>query len=82
MRREKDKSALIRYGSLTIVVLQSTITVLLLRYTRTRKTDDLPYLSSSVILSSECLKFVACLIALFINTGMPFVNIDFIVRCG
>ena len=70
MGKEKDKSALIRYGSLTIVVLQSTITVLLLRYTRTRKTDDLPYLSSSVILLSECLKFVVCLIGLFINTGI------------
>ena len=72
MGKEKDYRAAIRFGSLIIVVLQSTITVLLLRYTKTRKTDKLPYLSSSVILSSECLKFIACLIALFVNAGNKY----------
>ena len=61
--------AIIRYGSLAIVVLQTTVTVLLLRYSRTRETDSPPYLASTAVLSSECCKFVVCVITLFIHAG-------------
>ena len=59
----------IRYGSLAIVVLQTTVTVLLLRYSRTRETDNPPYLASTAVLTSECCKFVVCVITLFIHSG-------------
>jgi len=58
----------IRYGSLAIVVLQTTVTVLLLRYSRTRETVLPPYLPSTAVLSSECCKFVVCVITLFIHS--------------
>ena len=61
-------SALIRYGSLGIVVLQTTATVLLLRYSRTHNE---PYLASTAVLSSEIVKFIVCLITLVIYAGKP-----------
>ena len=64
-----DSHAFIRYGSLAIVVLQTTITVLLLRYSRTRETDSPPYLASTAVLSSECCKFVVCVITLWAYAG-------------
>lgn len=59
--------AFIRYGSLLVVVLQTTVTVLLLRYSRTRETDIPPYLASTAVLSAECCKFVVCVLTLFIH---------------
>ena len=61
--------ALLRYGSLAVVVLQTTVTVLLLRYSRTRATENPPYLASTAVLSSECCKFVVCVITLFVHAG-------------
>lgn len=62
-------NVVIRYGSLAIVVLQTTVTVLLLRYSRTRETDLAPYLASTAVLSSECCKFFVCVITLFVHAG-------------
>ena len=62
-------NSVIRYGSLAVVVLQTTVTVLLLRYSRTRETDNPPYLASTAVLSSECCKFVVCVITLFVHAG-------------
>lgn len=67
-----ESSVVIRYGSLAIVVLQTTITVLLLRYSRTRETSSPPYLASTAVLSSECCKFVVCVITLFVHAGKIF----------
>jgi len=64
-----ETNVVIRYGSLAIVVLQTTITVLLLRYSRTRETSSPPYLASTAVLSSECCKFVVCVITLFVHAG-------------
>ena len=66
----------IRYGSLAVVVLQTTVTVLLLRYSRTRETDNPPYLASTAVLSSECCKFVVCVITLFVHAGWLASNIS------
>ena len=63
-------NGVIRYGSLAIVVLQTTVTVLLLRYSRTRETNNPPYLASTAVLSSECCKFVVCVITLFVHAGI------------
>ena len=68
-------NAFIRYGSLAIVVLQTTITVLLLRYSRTRETDSLPYLASTAVLSSECCKFVVCVITLWAYAGKTWLSV-------
>ena len=62
-------NAIIRYGSLGIVVLQTTVTVLLLRYSRTRETDSPPYLASTAVLSSEFCKFLVCIITLWAYAG-------------
>jgi len=65
-------NAIIRYGSLGIVVLQTTVTVLLLRYSRTRETDSPPYLASTAVLSSECCKFLVCIITLWAYADYSF----------
>ena len=64
-----SSKAFIRYGSVLEVVLQTTVTEMLLRYSRTRETDIPPYLASTAVLSAECCKFVVCVLTLFIYAG-------------
>lgn len=62
----KDGSAkmdsILRYGTLVILVLQTTATVLLLRYSRTRPGP--PYLASTAVMMNECCKFCVCIVSL------------------
>jgi len=53
---------ILRYGTLIILVLQTTATVLLLRYSRTRPGP--PYLPSTAVMLNECCKFTVCIISL------------------
>ena len=64
----------LRYGSLGIIVLQTTMTVLLLRYSRT-SVDSQPYIASTAVLSSEVCKFILCLGSLLVYAGIH--NIHF-----
>jgi len=59
---------LLRYGSLAVIVLQTTVLVLLLRYSRTTNNGQ-PYIASTAVLSSEVAKFIICLTSLFVSTG-------------
>lgn len=57
--------SLLRYGTLFILVLQTTATVLLLRYSRTRPGP--PYLASTAVFLNECCKFTVCVFSLFVQ---------------
>ena len=57
----------LRYGTLVILVLQTTATVLLLRYSRTR--PGRPYLASTAVMLNECCKFAVCLFSLYAQRG-------------
>ena len=59
----------LRDGSLGIIVLQTTMTVLLLRYSRTSVDDSQPYIASTAVLSSEVCKFVLCIGSLLVYSG-------------
>ena len=56
---ELKMDTILRYGTLILVVLQTTATVLLLRYSRTR--EGTPYLASTAVFISEILKFIVCI---------------------
>ena len=57
----------LRYGTLVILVLQTTATVLLLRYSRTR--PGRPYLASTAVMLNECCKFAVCIFSLYAQRG-------------
>jgi len=59
--------SILRYGTLIILVLQTTATVLLLRYSRTRPGQ--PYLASTAVMLNECCKFSVCVFSLFAQRG-------------
>jgi hypothetical protein len=66
---ELKMDTVLRYGTLILVVLQTTATVLLLRYSRTR--DGAPYLASTAVFISEILKFFVCIGSLLTQNGIP-----------
>ena len=59
--------SVLRYGTLIILVLQTTATVLLLRYSCTRPGQ--PYLASTAVMLNECCKFSVCVFSLFAQRG-------------
>jgi len=62
-----NMDSILRYGTLIILVLQTTATVLLLRYSRTRPGQ--PYLASTAVMLNECCKFSVCVFSLFAQRG-------------
>ncbi|XP_042900054.1 UDP-N-acetylglucosamine transporter isoform X2 [Parasteatoda tepidariorum] len=62
-------SSHLKYVSLTVLVLQTTALVLLLRYSRTVPQAGPRYLASTTIVISEILKILACLAVLCIECG-------------
>ena len=55
----------VRWLILTLLVVQTSLMVLILRYSRTTATTATgPYLASTVVLFTECLKFLLCLLLL------------------
>merc|ERR1711963_553789 len=88
--------SILRCGTLIILVLQTTATVLLLRYSRTRPGP--PYLASTAVMMNECCKFTVCVFSLFAQQqfsvrksirafkeeiiGKPFETIKLIVPSG
>lgn len=67
MAADANPNLLLRYGTLLILVLQTTATVLLLRYSRTR--PGRPYLASTAVLLNECVKFLMCSFSLYAQRG-------------
>ena len=70
---EVKMDTVLRYGTLILVVLQTTATVLLLRYSRTR--EGTPYLASTAVFVSEILKFIVCIGSLLIQNGKQVIKI-------
>jgi UDP-sugar transporter A1/2/3 len=58
----------LKWVSLIALILQTTGIVLLLRYSRTRKTE--PYLSSTAIVASEFIKGLICVVLVWFENGM------------
>jgi len=57
--------AIVKYGALVLLVLQTSAMVLVLRYTRTVKVVGPRYLSSTVVFYSEVVKFFSSLVIIF-----------------
>jgi UDP-sugar transporter A1/2/3 len=61
----------LRYGTLLLVVLQTTATVLLMRYSRTR--EGTQYLASTAVFLAEVMKVLVCYVILLAQNGIWFV---------
>uniref|UniRef100_H2ZM52 UDP-N-acetylglucosamine transporter n=1 Tax=Ciona savignyi TaxID=51511 RepID=H2ZM52_CIOSA len=59
----------IKYVVLVLLVLQTTCMVLIVRYTRTVKSEGPRYLPSTVVLLAEFVKFLSCLFVIFYQCG-------------
>lgn len=55
----------LKYVSLGVLVLQTTLLVLTMRYSRTLKEDGPRYLASSAVVSAEVLKIFTCTLLVF-----------------
>jgi len=53
---------IIKYGSLSVLVVQNVSLVVLVRYSRTRGNTSSPYLGSAAVLMTELLKFIINLV--------------------
>jgi len=58
----------LRLAILAVLVLQTSLTVLTLRYARTHSSDR-PFLGSSLVLLTECVKYLLCLALLCWQSG-------------
>lgn len=58
----------LRWMSLVALVLQNSSLVLLLRYSRTVKSEK--YLSSTAIVTAEFIKALLCIVLVWIENGM------------
>jgi UDP-sugar transporter A1/2/3 len=67
---KKDHNALIKYGSLLLLVGQMVGLVLLMRYTRTHSVNNQLYLASTAVFMMEISKFILCLIIIGFETGL------------
>jgi len=62
-----DHHALIKYGSLLLLVGQMVGLVLLMRYTRTHTVDSQLYLASTAVFMMEISKFTLCIFIIFLE---------------
>lgn len=58
-------SSRLKYVSLGVLVLQTTLLVLTMRYSRTLKENGPRYLASSAVVSAEVLKIFTCTLLMF-----------------
>jgi UDP-sugar transporter A1/2/3 len=65
-------SSNIKWISLVVLIVQTTALVLVLRYSRTQKTDGPRYLSSTAVLVAEVIKFFTCIFVLFVSNNWSF----------
>ncbi|KAL3801835.1 hypothetical protein HJC23_001231 [Cyclotella cryptica] len=64
----QDHHALIKYGSLLLLVGQMVGLVLLMRYTRTHTVDSQLYLASTAVFMMEVSKFGLCILVIYLET--------------
>ncbi len=58
------QSPLLRWLLLVLLVVQTSLMVLLLRYSRTSTANSVPYLGSTVVFFTEVVKLLLCLVLL------------------
>lgn len=66
--KQPKQRLILKYLSLFIIVVQTTIMVLLLRYSKTQKVEGPRYISSTAIALSEFFKLLICFVVLFFRT--------------
>ena len=57
-----NKTLFMKYGTLILITLQTTILVLTLRYSRKTSSPNDAYINSTAVLLSEFVKFFICII--------------------
>jgi len=68
-KARENHSALLKYGSLVLLVTQLVGLVLLMRYSRTNTSGPDLYLSSTAVFSMEVMKFIVCNAVVFSQSG-------------
>uniref|UniRef100_A0A4W4F908 Solute carrier family 35 member A3a n=1 Tax=Electrophorus electricus TaxID=8005 RepID=A0A4W4F908_ELEEL len=63
-----------KYGSLGLLVLQTTTLVLTMRYSRTQQAEGPRYLASSAVVCTELLKIAACTLLIFRDNSKSLVH--------
>ena len=63
-------SPLVKYGTLMLLVLQTTALVLTLRYSRIQPVQGARYLNSTAILLGEFIKLLTCFVLVFRENGI------------
>jgi solute carrier family 35 (UDP-sugar transporter), member A1/2/3 len=71
----------LKWISLIVLIAQTTALVLILRFSRTQKTEGPRYLSSTAVVTAEVVKFFTCIVVLFINSG-KFIRFPLILYTG
>merc|ERR1712071_397214 len=63
----------VRYSCLCVLTLQTTVSVLAIRYTR-KQTEggEEPYIGTTLVLTAEIIKFLLCLVLLFVQKSGSF----------
>lgn len=64
----------LKWFSLIILILQTSTLVLFLRFSLTKQNDEgSRYLSSTVVVISEIIKFFTCLLVVFFKNGIVLI---------
>lgn len=72
---KEDRNALVKYGSLVLLVAQMVGLVLLMRHSRTQvAADGEMYLASTAVFVMEVMKFMICLIVIFYQSGSSIIT--------
>lgn len=78
MASNTNNNNFIKYFSLSLLILQTTSLVLVMRYSRTStiKTENGQpadrYLSSTAVVCAEIMKLIACLLIIWAQAGISF----------
>src|SRR5277367_5688042 len=59
----------LRWTSLTVLLLQTTALVLVMRYSRTQNVEEDRYITSTAVALVEVLKIIMCFVLLFFELG-------------
>ncbi|KHN81593.1 UDP-N-acetylglucosamine transporter [Toxocara canis] len=62
----------LKWVSLVVLIAQTTALVLILRYSRTQKTDGPRYLSSTAVVTAEVVKLFTCLVVIAMQHNWSF----------
>ncbi|OTF81778.1 hypothetical protein BLA29_011382 [Euroglyphus maynei] len=65
-----NKTIFMKYGTLLLITLQTTILVLTLRYSRKNSSPDEAYFNSTAVLFSEFVKFLICIVVIIYSDSI------------